>query len=181
MAGTGSPAPPGEIYMAGIVVIAAAGIFVIGMVTGIIAVVSRGIHREQKRFQKERRFRQWHGIGAGSDAPAHFLAEQAPDRVTRAARRVNGLHVRRLPSSIHHGADLDVRVQPGAPASLGLAGRAGGRGQHVHRAIVGSDVEPPRGPPRARRRPRCWWHRTTPAPRLRRSARARGGPRIRRR
>lgn len=96
--------------MAGIVFIAAAGIFVTGMVAGIIAVVSHGIHREEKCSRKERRFRQDHGIWAGPDAPEYFLAEEAPDRVTQAARRVNGLHVRHLPSSIHHGADLDVRV-----------------------------------------------------------------------
>jgi hypothetical protein len=96
--------------MAGIVFIAAAGSFVTGMVAGIIAVVSHGIHREETRSRKERRFRQEHGIWAGPDAPHYFLAEEAPDRVTRAARRVNGLHIRHLPSSIHHGADLDVRV-----------------------------------------------------------------------
>jgi hypothetical protein len=37
--------------------IAAAGIFAIGMVAGIVAVVSHGIHREEKCFQQERRFR----------------------------------------------------------------------------------------------------------------------------
>jgi hypothetical protein len=96
--------------MAGIVVIAAAGIFVIGIVAGITAVVSHGIRREEKRFRKERRFRHEHGIGAGPDAPEYVLAEEAPDWVTGAARRVNGLHVRRLPSSIHHGADPGVRA-----------------------------------------------------------------------
>jgi hypothetical protein len=110
MAGTGSPAIPGEKYVLGIMLVAAAGIFAIGIVVGIVAVVSRGIHREEKRFQRERRFRQKHGIWAGPDAPEYFLAEQAPNGVSLAARRLNGLYVRRLPSAIRHGTDLGVRV-----------------------------------------------------------------------
>ncbi len=98
--------------MAGIVGIAAAGIFAIGIMAGIIAVVSHGIHREHKLFRQERRFRKEHGLWAGPDAVEYFLAEQAPDGVTWAARRVNGLHVRHLTSAIGHGADLDVRFSP---------------------------------------------------------------------
>ncbi len=110
MAGTGSPAIPGEKYVLGIMLIAAAGIFAIGIMVGIVAVVSHGIHREDKRFQQERRFRKKHGIWAGPDAPEHFIAEEAPDGVSLVARRLNGLHVRRLPSSSRHDADLGVRV-----------------------------------------------------------------------
>ena len=110
MAGTESPAIPGEKYVLGIMLIAAAGIFAIGIVVGIVAVVSHGIHREEKRFQQERRFRKKHGMWAGPDAPEYFLAGQAPDGVTVAARRLNGLHVRRLPSSSREDADLGVRV-----------------------------------------------------------------------
>jgi hypothetical protein len=90
--------------------IAAAGIFAIGMVVGIVAVVSHGIHREEKRFQQERRFREERGIWAGPDTPEYFLAEEAPDRVSMTIRRLNGLYVRHLPSSIDHDADLGVRV-----------------------------------------------------------------------
>jgi hypothetical protein len=90
--------------------IAAAGIFAIGMVAGIVAVVSHGIHREEKRFQQERRFREERGIWAGPDTPEYFLAEEAPDRVSLTIRRLNGLYVRHLPSSIDHDADLGVRV-----------------------------------------------------------------------
>ena len=96
--------------MLGIMLIAATGIFAIGIVVGIVAVVSHGIHREEKRFQQERRFRKKHGMWAGPEAPDYFLAGQAPDGVTFAARRLNGLHVRRLPSSIRHDADPGVRV-----------------------------------------------------------------------
>jgi hypothetical protein len=90
--------------------IAAAGIFAIGMVVGIVAVVSHGIHREEKRFQQERRFREERGIWAGPDTPEYFFAEEAPDRVSMTIRRLNGLYVRHLPSSIDHDADLGVRV-----------------------------------------------------------------------
>jgi hypothetical protein len=110
MAGTGSPAIPGEKYVLGIMLIAAAGTFVTGIVVGIVAVVSHGIHREEKRFRQERRFRKKHGIWAGADAPEYFLAGQAPDGVTFAARRLNGLHVRRLPSSSRHDADPGAAI-----------------------------------------------------------------------
>jgi hypothetical protein len=77
--------------MAGIVLVAAAGMFVLGVVAGVVAVVSYGIHREHKRFRGEQ------DIGAGPDAPESFLAERAPDLVSGAARRLNGLYVHHLP------------------------------------------------------------------------------------
>jgi hypothetical protein len=78
--------------MVAIVLIAVAGMFVLGVVAGIVAVISYGIHREQKRLRDEP------GTWAGPGAQEHFLAEQAPDVVTGAARRLNGLYVRRPPS-----------------------------------------------------------------------------------
>jgi hypothetical protein len=82
--------------MSGIIVIAAAGIFVIGVGVGIVLMVSHGIHREQRRFEEARRYREEHGIWDATDAPEYFLTE-APDGVSHAARRLNGLYVRRLP------------------------------------------------------------------------------------
>jgi len=82
--------------MSGIIVIAAAGIFVIGVGVGIVLMVSHGIHREQRRFEDARRYREEHGIWDATDAPEYFLTE-APDGVSHAARRLNGLYVRRLP------------------------------------------------------------------------------------
>jgi hypothetical protein len=78
--------------MAAIVLVAAAGIFVLGVVAGTVAVASYGIHREQKRLREEQ------DTWAGPDVPEYFLAEQAPDVVTGAARRLNGLYVQHLPS-----------------------------------------------------------------------------------
>jgi flagellar basal body-associated protein FliL len=101
---------PGEKYVLGIMLIVAAGIFAIGIMVGIMAVVSHGIHREQKHFQQQRRFREEHGIWAGPDAPEYFLAEEAPDRVSSTVRRLNALYVRHPPSSADHDADLGVRV-----------------------------------------------------------------------
>jgi hypothetical protein len=84
--------------MTAIVLVAAAGVFVLGAVAGIVAVVRYGIHREQKRLRSEQ------GIWAGPDASDHFLAEQAPDVVSGAAtRRLNGLYVHHLPLAILGG------------------------------------------------------------------------------
>jgi len=91
LAGDRITGPPGVRYMAAIVLVAAAGTFVLGVVAGVVAVVSYGIHREQQRLRGEQ------DIWAGPDAPGSFLAEQAPDAVTRAARRLNGLYVHHLP------------------------------------------------------------------------------------
>jgi hypothetical protein len=95
--------------MLGIVFIAAAGIFIVGIVVGVIAVVSHGIHREEKHFQEERRFREERGIWAGPQAPEYFLDEHAPDGVSTAARRLNGLYVRHLPV-VRHEAGLGLPV-----------------------------------------------------------------------
>jgi hypothetical protein len=77
--------------MAAIVLVAAAGMFALGVVAGIVAVVSYGIHREQLRLRGAQ------DIWAGPDAPDCFLAAQAPDVVSGAARRLTGLYVHRLP------------------------------------------------------------------------------------
>jgi len=80
--------------MSEIIVIAAAGMFVIGVGVGIVLMVSHGIHREQRHLEEARRYRERHGIWNASDAPEYFLSE-APDGVSHAARRLNGLYVRR--------------------------------------------------------------------------------------
>lgn len=95
--------------MSGIIVIAAAGIFVIGVGVGIVLMVSHGIHREQRRLEQARRYREEHGMWNAADAPEYFLSE-APDGVSHAARRLNGLYVRRLPSDRGYDAELAVRA-----------------------------------------------------------------------
>jgi hypothetical protein len=81
-----------------LLVTAAVVIFALAVLAGTVIVVSHGIRREEKRLRQERRFRQQHDTGAGPDAPEYFFAEQAPDAVSGAARRLNGLHVRHLPA-----------------------------------------------------------------------------------
>ena len=93
-----------------IVLIAAIGIFVIGIVVGIVAVVSHGIHREERRFAELRRFREEHGIWDDPEMPSHFITEQAQDGVSLAARRLNGLYVRHLPAPVRQGAELGLPV-----------------------------------------------------------------------
>jgi hypothetical protein len=91
--------------MSGIIVIAAAGIFVIGVVVGVVLMVSHGIHREQHRLDEARRYREHRGIWDASDAPEYFLSD-APDGVSHAARRLNGLYVRHLPAVRNYDTEL---------------------------------------------------------------------------
>jgi hypothetical protein len=95
--------------MPGIIFIAAAGIFVIGVGVGIVLMVSHGIHREQHRLNEARRYREERGIWDASDAPEYFLSD-APDGVSHAARRLNGLYVRHLPAVRDYDAELAVRA-----------------------------------------------------------------------
>ena len=95
--------------MSGIILIAAAGIFVIGMGVGIIGMVSHGIHREQRRFDAARRYREERGIWDTSDAPEYFLSD-APDGVSSAARRLNGLYVSHPRTVRDYDAELAVHA-----------------------------------------------------------------------
>jgi len=95
--------------MASIVLIAGIGIFVVGVVVGIIAMVTRGIHREQQRYQQARRYRDEHGLWDDPEGPEYFLTEEAPDGVSLVARSFNGLYVRR-PSIHHFDAELAARA-----------------------------------------------------------------------
>jgi len=91
--------------MATIVLIAAIGIFTIGVVVGIIGMVSHGIHRERQRYEETRRYRDEHGLWDDHQAQEYFLSDEAPDGVSLAARRLNGLYVRR-PTVHRHDSDL---------------------------------------------------------------------------
>jgi len=95
--------------MAGIALIAAIGIFAIGVFVGIVAMVSHGIHREQRRYEEARRYREEYGIVDGSDSPGHFLPEEAPDGVSLVARGFNGLYVRR-PTVQRYDAELATQA-----------------------------------------------------------------------
>jgi hypothetical protein len=79
--------------MADIIVIIAAGIFAAGVVAGIIAVISIGIHREERRFRIQQ------DLSLGGEMADVHLPQEAPDRVTGGARRLMGLYVRRQPAS----------------------------------------------------------------------------------
>jgi hypothetical protein len=95
--------------MPGIVFIAA-GIFAMGIAVGIVAVVSYGIRREQKRFRLERQYRDEYGIPAGPEWPEYFLTVEGLDAVSRGARRLNGLYIRRLPAVTRDDANTDLGV-----------------------------------------------------------------------
>ena len=96
--------------MASIIAITALVIFAVGVVVGIIVMVSHGIRREQRRYEEARRFREEHGLWDDPDAPGNFLPEQAPDGVSLAARRLNGLYVRHLPTIRKYDAELALRA-----------------------------------------------------------------------
>ena len=72
------------------IVIAAVGIFVIGVVVGIVLVVSWGIRREEKQ--------------------GPFFADEASDGVNWAARRLSGLYIHRQIAPARHDADLRTGV-----------------------------------------------------------------------
>lgn len=106
--------------MLAIVLMSALGIFAVGVAVGIVAVVSYGIHREERRFQRTRRFREEHDLWAPPGESEHYLEDEAPDRVSWAARRLNGLYVRhpqpsqddgrRWPSRDRYDVDLGNRA-----------------------------------------------------------------------
>jgi hypothetical protein len=93
--------------MAGIA-LTAIGIFTVGVVVGVIAMVTHGINRERRRFEKLRRYREEHGIWDDQNAPGYFLPDEATDGVSLAARRFNGLYVRR--PADRYDAALAARV-----------------------------------------------------------------------
>lgn len=95
--------------MVGIAFIAAVGIFVIGIVSGIVVLVSIGIRREERRFQGERRFLEEHGIWGSPDAPDHYIHENAADAVSSVGRSVNGLYVRHLPARVQRDLSQSFR------------------------------------------------------------------------
>jgi hypothetical protein len=96
--------------MPGIVFIAAAGVFAMGIAVGIVAVVSYGIRREQKRFRRERHCRDEHAGPDWPDWPEYFLTMEGLDAVSRGARRLNGLHIRREPAPARDDADTNLGV-----------------------------------------------------------------------
>ena len=103
---------PGVRCMAAIVWVAAAGMFVLAAVTGTVALASYGIHREQQRLRDKQ------DTSAGPDAPEYFVAMQAPDVVSGAARRLNGLYVHHLPSP-----SPMTTARPGSPSVTNAADR----------------------------------------------------------
>jgi hypothetical protein len=84
--------------MVGNVLIAATGIFLIGIVAGIVILVSIGVRREERQFLQERRFLEEHGIWDSPNAPGHYLLDQAPDGISSVSRSLSDLHVRHLPA-----------------------------------------------------------------------------------
>lgn len=96
--------------MTGLILITAAGAMAGGIIVGIVYMTTRGIKREQKRYEEARRFREEHGIWGDPDTRGYFLPEEAPDGLSFAARRLNGLYVRHLPTVPHHDPELAVRA-----------------------------------------------------------------------
>jgi hypothetical protein len=77
------------------IAIIAAGIFVMGVVAGVVAFVSVGIHREEKRFREWRRYREAQGTWTGPNGSEHYFTEEAFGRTSNGARALTGLYVRR--------------------------------------------------------------------------------------
>jgi hypothetical protein len=96
--------------MIGMALIAAIGIFVVGIVVGIIVVVSHGIRQEEQRFREWRRFQEEHGIWDSPNGPDHYLPEQVSGGTSLVARRLNGLYVRHLPTRSRQDAEFGARL-----------------------------------------------------------------------
>ncbi len=93
--------------MASIALIAALGLFAGGVVVGIIFMGTRGIRREQRHYREARWARREQGAWDDLGAREYFLPEEAPDRASFAARRLQGVYIRR-PADHSHDAELAV-------------------------------------------------------------------------
>jgi hypothetical protein len=91
--------------MASILLVAALGIFAVGVVVGIIFMGTRGIRREQSHYREARRARAEQGAWDDLGAREYFLPEEAPDGASFAARRLQGVYIRR-PADRSHDAEL---------------------------------------------------------------------------
>ena len=89
--------------MVGIALTAAVGIFVIGIVTGVVFLVSVGIRREERRFLEE------HGIWGTPGAAGPYMTEQAQDGISSVGRSLNGLYVRHLVPGTRRDVSQDLR------------------------------------------------------------------------
>ena len=93
--------------MASIVLIAGLGIFAVGVVVGVIFMGTRGIRREQRHYREARRVRAEQGAWDDLGAREYFFPEEAPAGARVAARRLQGVYVRR-PADRSHDAELAV-------------------------------------------------------------------------
>lgn len=80
--------------MVGVIVTTAVAIFLGGIVTGVIAVIAVAVHREDRRYT---------------------LAVEAPDRMSRNARRLTGMARRDLDPEFLRGSPLGLSHMPRGP------------------------------------------------------------------
>ncbi len=76
------------------VVIIIVGIFIAGAAAGVLAVISLGIRREERRFRDDQDLFLSRGDLDGTDG---FITDQPPDRLTGGARWLTGLYARHVP------------------------------------------------------------------------------------
>jgi hypothetical protein len=77
------------------VIIIVAAIFIMGAAVGLVIVVSIGIRHEELLFQEERHYRQEQGNWQGPDGPSQYFSAVPPGLVSRGARALTGLWIRR--------------------------------------------------------------------------------------
>lgn len=84
-------------------------IFVVGIVAGVVATVSIGIHREERYLRADQRAQHeiMYDVRGGPDG---FLPESAPDRLAMGVRRLSGLTVRRPLIPAREDVDRDLLV-----------------------------------------------------------------------
>ena len=81
-----------------------------GIAVGIVAVVSIGVKREERRFRALQRLREERFFRTGEIDPA-YLPQDAPDGLTWGARRMTGVWVRRQPTVAAQAADEDLLMR----------------------------------------------------------------------
>ena len=92
-----------------IILVIAAGIFVVGAAIGAVAVVSLGIHREERELQYARQEWEERFIETG-EIPNGYLPATPPGPMTAGARLITGLSVQRPEPTARQVARADLPV-----------------------------------------------------------------------
>src|SRR5262249_48648230 len=89
----------GKVGMVSLILITAAGALAVGIIVGIVFMTSRGIKREQKRYEEARRFREERGPGPDREAGGPSLPGGPGEGGAFVAPPLKALSARPLPTA----------------------------------------------------------------------------------